>query len=150
MGDYLYKKRTEIENHKKILLEKSCNELEEKQKSIYNEKSFKIFESKKITRLKEIFNLFDSDNDGVISPLQIDISNVPGPILEIFTPLLQELEELNQDLNFEEFLEASDKLLKTLSVTEKSNIFGLTRKNSQTSNKSFSFQVDFIIKLWQF
>ena len=124
-------------------MEKSFNEIEEKQKSIYNEKSLKIFQTKKHMKLKEIFDLFDSDKDGIISPSNIDLHSVPIHILEAFTPILHELEELDQDLNFEEFSDAAEKLLKTLSVTEKANILGINRKNSQDLNKKFSFQVIF-------
>lgn len=99
-------------------------------------------------KLKEIFNLFDSDQDGVISPTHIDISKVPMHIFEAFKPILHELEQLNQDLNFEEFLEASEKLLKTLSVSEKAIIFGLSRKNLQNSNKNLCFKVNLNIKFF--
>lgn len=126
------------------MYEKSLNEIEEKKKSIYNEKSFLIFEKKKINKLKEIFDLFDSDKDGIISPVNIDITTMPIEILEIFTPILYELEELNQDLNFEEFLDAAEKLLQTLSVTEKAKIFN-SKKNSYNSNPNITFKVFFYI-----
>lgn len=126
------------------MYEKSLNEIEEKKKSIYNEKSFLIFEKKKINKLKEIFDLFDSDKDGIISPVNIDITTMPIEILEIFTPILHELEELNQDLNFEEFLDAAEKLLQTLSVTEKAKIFN-SKKNSYNSNPNITFKVFFYI-----
>lgn len=67
---------------------------------------------------------------------------MPIEILEIFTPILHELEELNQDLNFEEFLDAAEKLLQTLSVTEKAKIFN-SKKNSYNSNPNITFKVFF-------
>lgn len=123
-------------------MEKSLNELEDKKKTIFNEKSIKIYEKKKIQRLKQIFGMFDSDNDGIISPSKIDITNVPIEILEVYTPILHELEELNQELNFEEFLSASEKLLQTLSVSDKAMIFASKKnENSFHVNQNITFKV---------
>ena len=40
----------------------------------------------------------------------IDISKLDYKILEIFAPLLLEMEQLNQILDFKEFFEGADKL----------------------------------------
>lgn len=121
--------------------------MEEKKKTIFNEKSTKIFEKKKIRRLKQIFEMFDSDNDGIISPSKIDITNVPIEILEVYTPILHELEELNQELNFEEFLSASEKLLQTLSVSDKAMIFASKKNDSSFHlNQNITFKVTKNIK----
>ena len=55
--------------------------------------------------------MLDSDKDGEISADKIDISKLESHILEAFSPLLCEMEELGQSLNFEEFYEASERLL---------------------------------------
>lgn len=64
----------------------------------------------------DIFNLLDSDRDGEISAEKIDISKLESHVLEAFSPLLCEMEELGQSLNFEEFYEASDRLLQVTFV----------------------------------
>lgn len=40
----------------------------------------------------EIFNCLDSDNNGVISATEIDISKLEPAVLEIFSPLLVEMD----------------------------------------------------------
>lgn len=45
-------------------------------------------------KLIEIFSSLDSDNNGIISANEIDISKLEPSILEIFSPLLVEMEEL--------------------------------------------------------
>ena len=46
-----------------------------------------------------IFRLLDSDRDGFISPMKIDISMIETDLLEVLSPLLIELEEINQPLD---------------------------------------------------
>jgi Ca2+-binding EF-hand superfamily protein len=77
-----------------------------------NEKSHQIIETIKRKKIIEIFKLLDSDGDGYISSTKIDIASVGTDILEAFAPLLCEMEELNQTLSLEDFLEAADKLLR--------------------------------------
>lgn len=50
------------------------------------------------------------DQDGVISAQKIDLHSLPTDILEAFSPLLCEMEELGTTLNLEEFLDASFRL----------------------------------------
>ena len=77
-----------------------------------SEKSQMIMESIQKKRLKEIFYLFDSDEDGYISSTQVDITTVGTEILEVFAPLLCEMEEANHTLSLSEFVEAAERLLK--------------------------------------
>jgi len=87
-----------------------------------NVKSSNIIENIKNKKLIDIFRTFDSDGDGVISSTKIDISSVDTTILEAFAPLLCEMEELNQTLTIEEFLEAADRLLRSLSIDERDRL----------------------------
>ncbi len=77
-----------------------------------NEKSHQIVENIKRKRFFEIFRMLDSDGDGYISSTKIDIASVGTDVLEAFAPLLCEMEELNQTLSLNEFVEAADKLLR--------------------------------------
>lgn len=52
------------------------------------DKSEELVEQKKARKFHEIFMLLDSDDNGIISAENIDISRLPPDILEIFTPLL--------------------------------------------------------------
>jgi len=62
--------------------------------------------TKQKVKLGEIFEVLDSDDDGLISPTQIDISGLNAEILQILMPLLQELETFNETLDKEEFIES--------------------------------------------
>ena len=81
-----------------------------------SEKSNAIIEERKRKRLEELFRLFDSDGDGIISSSKIDISDVPTDILEIFAPLLCEMEEMGHTLSLEDFIEGSERLLKVTKI----------------------------------
>jgi hypothetical protein len=78
---------------------------------------------------------------GIISAQKISIKTIPIPVLEAFTPIFCEMEELNQELNFEEFLEASEKLLATLTVAEKAQILCNSRSKTPPSNDQLTFKV---------
>ena len=53
----------------------------------------------------------DSDNDGQISSVKIDIKRLSMETLEAFAPLLCEMEEHDLTLDRETFLLAADRLL---------------------------------------
>lgn len=55
----------------------------------------KIIERKKQDAFALIFRWLDSDRDGFISPMKIDISMIETDLLEVLSPLLIELEEIN-------------------------------------------------------
>jgi len=79
----------------------------------------------KARKFHQIFTLLDSDWDGYISAEKIDISQLSPEILEIFTPLFWEMEDLEQSLDIEEFIDASMRLYDTLKITEKTLILSL-------------------------
>ncbi len=54
----------------------------------------------------------DSDGDGYISAKNINIDQIPKPVLEKFAPLLCDMENRNETYNLEGFLEEASKLLK--------------------------------------
>jgi len=73
-----------------------------------------IVENMMRRRLEDIFRKLDSDGDGYISSAKIDISPVGTEVLETLAPLLCEMEERNQTLDFEAFCEETEKLLKVI------------------------------------
>jgi Ca2+-binding EF-hand superfamily protein len=48
----------------------------------------KIIDKTKREKMNDVFDLLDSDSDGLISSKRIDIETIPGEVLEVFTPLL--------------------------------------------------------------
>lgn len=77
-----------------------------------NRKTDRIIESNKRERIIEIYEMLTlADNkEGVISAQNIDLHSLPTDILEAFSPLLCEMEELGTTLTLEEFIDASYRL----------------------------------------
>ena len=95
----------------------------------------KIFSENKINAFINLFNDLDSDQDGIISPININLNKIPKNILNIIEPLISELKEENQSLTQEVFLLAMNKLFDDISLLEKREIIK-TYKNNRKVNKS--------------
>lgn len=67
-------------------------------------------ESNKRGHILEIFEMLKPQGEEVISAHKIDLHSLPTDVLEVFSPLLCEMEELGTTLNQEEFLDASQRL----------------------------------------
>lgn len=65
----------------------------------------------KIIKYKEIFDIFDSDKDGLISSKNINLSTINQELLKAFTPILGELQKKEIKMNFKEFCIRVDKIL---------------------------------------
>jgi Ca2+-binding EF-hand superfamily protein len=75
------------------------------------DKSAKIFDNKLRHKLGEIFEMFDLNGQGRISADEVNLDLVSAQILQIFKPLLCELEAFDEELDREEFIESSLALL---------------------------------------
>ena len=80
-------------------------------KNIYLKKSMEIIMKTKMEKIKQIFNLLDSDNDGFISSDKIKLSNLNQKILVLITPLLEELQSNQDNMTFKEFYDKAEPLL---------------------------------------
>ncbi len=92
--------------------EENLNDKLNKKKN-YLEKSYEIIYKLKIDKYKKLFDLLDSDNDGFISTKKIKLSVFDNNALEIFTPILEELQKKDLNMNFKDFCVAIDKYLIT-------------------------------------
>jgi hypothetical protein len=83
--------------------------LAEMRRSIHqnNKMSDKLVEQTKRQKLIDIFDIFDSDSDGIISAHKIDLHTLPPELLEVFSPLLCEMEEIGTSLDRDEFIDAA-------------------------------------------
>ena len=79
-----------------------------------NGKSDKIVAQLRRQKLGEIFERMDGDRDGEISHSKID-DVLSLELRNAFRPLLGELEQLQQPLDKEEFIDAGMRLYNTLS-----------------------------------
>jgi len=137
IGDYLYNQQYKIADSKRRLAENH-------QRSVManmarsGENSHTIVENMMRRRLEDIFRRLDNDSDGYISSAKIDISSVGTDVLETLAPLLCEMEERNQTLDFEGFCEQTERLLRTLTIAERDAL--ILGKKVTIEEPQFSFK----------
>lgn len=115
IGDYLYMQKNKP---KKLNQEHPHNPTQLESKN----RSDRILQKAKIERYYEIYQTLSPNHNGEISAQGISLEKIDIEVFAIIRPLLEELESLNQSLNFEEFCESMDNLLRTLSPLEKNTI----------------------------
>ena len=105
------------ENKKEeIKKEEQCKEKEKElnikkiNKKEYLEQTLNMIIQSKLERYKKIFNSLDSDNDGFISSKNIRLSALDNDKLKNFTPIFEELQQSNIQMNFQDFSKKLDKL----------------------------------------
>ncbi len=151
-----HRKIEEIENNEKIdvfnknyLYYKKYNSNKEKlkKKIYYNRNIPHIFSKTQSDKLlieanhKAFSNLFselDSDQDNLITSLNINLNNIPNNILKIIEPLLMELKDDNQTLTHDEFIKAMTKLFETISSTERREIIKEYTNKKKNIDKNIS------------
>jgi len=101
----------------------------------------KIFKENKQRAFNNLFNALDSDQDGIISGMNVNTNKIPKKIIKIIEPLLIELKEENQNLNKNEFILAMDKLFEDISLIEKNEIIN-RYKNISKRNKSLDLRTN--------
>ena len=66
-------------------------------------------------KLGEIFDALDSgDHDGIITAKKIELTHISAELLEIFKPLLCELEQMDEYLDKEEFIDSALRLYQVI------------------------------------
>ncbi|OMJ66832.1 hypothetical protein SteCoe_36186 [Stentor coeruleus] len=103
------------------------------------EKSERIMKKIKYQRYKDIFNLLLPDTKGVITIDTVSKSQMPQTIKKIISPLLEELSELNETLDFNEFYDAMEMLMKVLTPGEKSALL-LPVKAKVPTKENYDFR----------
>jgi hypothetical protein len=86
------------------------------------QRSTQIIEKLKMERFRELFELLNPDENQAIASTRIEPEKLSAELLTVLFPLLEELEQLNEPINFAEFSEAMDNLLTTLTPGDKSMI----------------------------
>jgi vesicle coat complex subunit len=92
-----------------------------------SERNEQILKKLKKTRYFQIFQGLLPDSMGYISKETVYKTTMPSPLLKILSPLLKELEELEEVLNFNEFYESLEILMKSLTSQEKNIILGTSK-----------------------
>ena len=80
-------------------------------KQIYLKNTTEIIVKRKIEKIKQIFNMLDSDQDGFISCDNIKLSNLNEKLLSVLTPFIEELYSNKDNLTFREFYDKVEPIL---------------------------------------
>lgn len=128
------------ERHQAILQKKQKARNEEemkysqlrKQTTKANNISEKIVKASRLTKINEIFSKLDDDGDEEISITNINLSAFNAELMDIFKPLLAELEQLSEPLNRLEFVEATTRLYDQLNQKDKNAILRFGKANKES------------------
>ena len=104
--------------------------------SIVNKTSEAMLEKMKVKRFITLFQILDSNGDGLVSAQKIDISQLKPELLEIMTPLFWEMEELGQTLDWHEFVDAWKLLYSTLNICDKNKLLEINHKLVKEKKKA--------------
>jgi hypothetical protein len=136
----LYEDAFKLQTKRKQQIIKLEEEFKEKSMTVKATKlSTKIVDNILNRQIADMFTLLDSDMDGMISANRIEIAKLEPKKLEMLTPLLVEMEDLNLELDSENFTEAVKRLSKGLSIPEKDYLLGVeTKKKVKASTGSMN------------
>jgi hypothetical protein len=110
IGDYLYSQRSKSSEPHRPLAKKKLS----------SQQSEKILNRIKELRFKQIFDELKPDEHERITPESIKKTTLSPRTHKILTPLLKEMESLYEKLNFNEFCESMEILMKVLRPDERS------------------------------
>jgi len=104
-----------------------------------------ILRKLKHDRFNEIFTMLGPDSTGNISKETVESCQIPHTLKAIIQPLLEELVELDEKLNFEEFCNSMESLMATLTPGEKSVLL-MIKKDKKPGTKENLFKPSLISK----
>ena len=93
-----------------------------------NDTSQRLLHQKRLQRYKQIFSLLHPDDKMEISYEHVRLNELDKNLLALLKPLLEEMEGLKVTLNFGEFEEAMDALVKTMHPGNKAKLLGYGKK----------------------
>lgn len=124
IGEYLYSLRPKPQAHPPR---------DKPTPSLRNDASNKLLQRKRQQRYKEIFTQLLPDEKSEIRYDGIKQEIVDSDLLLLLKPLLDELQSLKVSLNFSEFEEAMDALVRTLDPGAKARLLGYSKKDQPPS-----------------
>jgi len=129
IGNLLYDNNKVYKDRKQQLVKNHNDEIKQQLNTKHCKKSSEVLlEKMKNKRFSDLFEILDSNGDGLISAQKIDISNLKPEVLEAMMPLFCEMEEMGQTLDCREFTDSLKRLYTTLSVTEKNQLLATSHK----------------------
>jgi len=143
IGDYLYNKPTQAmainqainQSNNNPTTESPIKEVRNKTepsmvKGAGNDKYQIILDNTAKTKFERIFYDLDSDHDGYISATHIDINPIEPDVLQVVAPLLCSMEEMEQSLSLDEFVEQALIHLKGLPSSQRNRFIYGAKFNS--------------------
>ena len=91
-------------------------------------KSEQMVTRRKLERLQELFAGLHPDEGGYISAQCVVVEEIDTDVLRVVAPVLEEMETESLSLNFPEFVDAMEELLKTLTPDDKAILMGFRRR----------------------
>ena len=88
--------------------------------------------------MNEIFSMLDANGNGKISADEINLDVIPTEVLVLLKPLLVEMENFDEDLDREEFIDSSFALFEKIDINQKNIVI-----NCGNINKNEVKQFDF-------
>ena len=98
--------------------------------------SDRLLRKKRRVRYEELFEMLNPDENQEVSAGRVVVENIDREVLMIIAPLLEELEALKVTLNFEEYCEAMDALVKTLTPPQKARLLNYAKKDTMGADSS--------------
>merc|ERR1711988_286077 len=86
--------------------------------------------------------MLDANGNGRISADEINLDIIPPEVLIVLKPLLVEMENFDEDLDREEFIDSSLALFEKLDINQRNTIINCNKQDNNT-NKSF-FEQDLV------
>jgi hypothetical protein len=98
--------------------------------------SERLYENLKITRFREIFDALKPENEGTLSAETVSFDRLRPQAAEVLKPLVQELQQMGETLDFEEFSASMDNLLRLCTPTERAVLLQRHRKEQHSVQSS--------------
>ncbi|CAD8199632.1 unnamed protein product [Paramecium octaurelia] len=137
--DNLYKDAQLLAQKRAAVLSCSKEKIMNQSKVRASQKSEFLTQQAIINSLANIFDLIDTDEDGEIDAIRINLGNLNQTVIQILQPLFSEMEEGRHILTKSEFIESAMRLVYTLSNKEKHDL--LKKPNSRKSDvPTYTFQ----------
>lgn len=138
--NYQYYKKYNF--NKQELSKKFMNNPKKDLSELSRENNNKILNKANMVAFSNLFKALDTDQDNLITNININISNVPPKILKIISPLLKEMKNDCQTLNENEFIDAMSKLFEEVSSVDRRTLLNeyLNRRNNRNNSAGILYR----------
>ena len=151
---YLY---NQIYSQKKTNTYQQINKIEKQQANTNNtcKSSNELMYNNKMKAFKKIFSLLDSDGDGIISSININIKKLPCNINNIIKPIIDWIYNEQEMINEDDFVSIMEQFYTYLSFEHKREVIAVNKQNElgynnnnvkkiNNNNNSFTFKPQLI------